>query len=238
MTDEPTGAELGKKTAAEMALALIEPGMKLGLGSGSTAEWFVKLLGERMRGGLEITCAATSRRTAALAKECGIEIVPLDDIGRLDLTVDGADEIDPHLTLIKGGGGCHLVEKIVAAASNDMVVIADDSKLVPQLGAFALPVEVVPFGWQTTALMIEDVLRVWDVDGTEGGRRMADGAVFETDEKNYILDYHLGRITEAPALAAALNAVPGVVENGLFIGMASRAMIGSADGTAREVKPI
>ena len=238
MTTEPTGAELGKKTAAEMALALIEPGMKLGLGSGSTAEWFVRLLGERVRGGLEITCAATSRRTAALAKECGIDILPLDDIGRLDLTVDGADEIDPHLTLIKGGGGCHLVEKIVAAASNDMVVIADDSKLVPQLGAFALPVEVVPYGWQTTALMIEDVLRVWDVDGTEGGRRMVDGTVFETDEKNYILDYHLGRITEAPALAAALNAVPGVVENGLFIGMASRAMIGSADGTAREVTPI
>lgn len=237
MTAEPTGAELGKKTAAEMALALIEPGMKLGLGSGSTAEWFVKLLGARVKDGLEITCAATSRRTAALARDCGIEILPLDDIGRLDLTVDGADEIDPELTLIKGGGGCHLVEKIVAAASDDMVVIADDSKLVTQLGAFPLPVEVVPFGWQTTALMIEDVLRVWDVDGTEGGRRMTDGAVFETDENNYILDYHLGRITEAPALAAALNAVPGVVENGLFIGMASRAMIGSADGTAREVTP-
>lgn len=238
MAEEPTGAELGKKTAAGMALARVEPGMKLGLGSGSTAEWFVRLLGEKVRDGLSLTCVATSKRTAALARECGIEIHSLDDVGRLDLTVDGADEIDPALDLIKGGGGCHLIEKIVAAASSEMIVIADDSKLVPQLGAFALPVEVVPFGWQTTALMIEDVLRVWDVDGTEGGRRGSSGEPFRTDEGNFILDYHLGRIGEAAALATALNAIPGVVENGLFIGMAKSAMIGAADGTAREVTPV
>lgn len=235
---EPTGAELGKKTAAEMALDLVTPGMKLGLGSGSTAEWFVRLLAGRVTDGLDVVCVPTSRRTETLARECNIAVHSLDDVGRLDLTVDGADEIDPALNLIKGGGGCHLVEKIVAAASTDMVVIADDSKLVPQLGAFALPVEVVPFGWQTTAVMIEDVLRVWDVAGTEGGRRSTDSVAFETDENNYILDYHLGRIGEPAALAAALNAIPGVVENGLFINMASRAMIGAADGTAREVLPV
>lgn len=237
MSNEPTGAELGKKTAADMAIDLVESGMALGLGSGSTAEWFVRILAGRVTDGLKITCVATSRRTEQLAKECGIAIRTLDDVGRLDLTVDGADEIDPALNLIKGGGGCHLIEKIVAAASEEFVVIADDRKLVPQLGAFPLPVEVASYGWQTTALMIEDVLRVWDVDGTEGGRRTIDNVAFETDEGNYLLDYHLGRIGETEALSAALNAIPGVVENGLFINMASRAMIGSNDGTAREVKP-
>ena len=238
MSNEPTGAELGKKRAAELALARVEPGMKLGLGSGSTAEWFVRCLAGRITDGLDVTCVATSRRTEKLARDCHIEILTLDDVGRLDVTIDGADEIDPALNLIKGGGGCHLVEKIVAAASAEMIVIADDRKLVPQLGAFPLPVEVTPYGWQTTALMIEDVLRVWDVGGIEGGRRTVENHPFETDEKNYILDYHLGRIGEPAALTAALNAVPGVVENGLFINMAARAMIGAADGTAREVLPV
>ena len=164
MTNEPTGAELGKKTAAEMALQLVQPGMTLGLGSGSTAEWFVRLMAGRITDGLDVTCVATSRRTEELAVHCGIKIHTLDDVGRLDLTVDGADEIDPALNLIKGGGGCHLIEKIVAAASADLVVIADDRKLVPQLGQFPLPIEVATYGWQTTALMIEDVLRAWDVD--------------------------------------------------------------------------
>lgn len=238
MSNEPTGAELGKKRAAELALARVEPGMKLGLGSGSTAEWFVRCLAGRITDGLDVTCVATSRRTEKLARDCHIEILTLDDVGRLDVTIDGADEIDPALNLIKGGGGCHLVEKIVAAASAEMIVIADDRKLVPQLGAFPLPVEVTPYGWQTTALMIEDVLRVWDVGGTEGGRRVVENRPFETDEKNFILDYHLGRIGEPAALSAALNAIPGVVENGLFIKMAARAMIGSPDGTAREVLPV
>jgi len=194
-------------------------------------------MGGRVADGLDVTCVATSRRTEELATHCGIKIHTLDDVGRLDLTVDGADEIDPTLNLIKGGGGCHLIEKIVAAASKEFVVIADDRKLVAQLGQFPLPVEVAPYGWQTTALMIEDILRKSDVDGKEGGRRMFDSLAFETDEHNFILDYHLGRIADPAGLATALNAVPGVVENGLFINMASRAMIGSEDGTAREVKP-
>ena len=162
----------------------------------------------------------------------------MDDVGRLDLTIDGADEIDPSLNLIKGGGGCHLIEKIVAAASTDLVVIADDRKLVKQLGQFPLPIEVATYGWQTTALMIEDVLRAWDVDGKEGGRRIFNSSAFETDEKNFILDYHLGRIGDPASLASALNQIPGVIENGMFINMASRAMIGSEDGTAREVRPV
>jgi len=237
MSNEPTGAELGKKIAAEMALERVQSGMNLGLGSGSTAEWFVRCLAGRLTDGLKVTCVATSRRTEQLAQACGIEIFTLDDVGRLDLTVDGADEIDPALNLIKGGGGCHLIEKIVAAASDDLIVIADDRKLVPQLGAFPLPVEVARYGWQTTALMIEDVLRNSDVDGKEGGRRTVNSNPFETDEENYILDYHLGRIGDVAGLSTAMNAIPGVVENGLFVKMASRAMIGTADGTAREVLP-
>ena len=236
MTDEPTGAELGKKNAADLALAAVEPGMKLGLGSGSTAEWFVKLLGARIADGLSVDCAATSKRTAALAAQCGIRIRDLDDLGRLDLTVDGADEIDPALNLIKGGGGCHLVEKIVAAASDTLIVIADDRKLVQTLGVFPLPVEVVPFGWQSTARLIGDVLAGADVDGREGARRGGDEP-FRTDEGNFILDYSLGRIDDPVGLDAALNAIPGVVENGLFTGMAAKAMIGTAAGTAYQVLP-
>ncbi len=237
MSNEPTGAELGKKMAAELALQRVQSGMTLGLGSGSTADWFVRCLAGRVADGLKITCVATSKKTETHALECGIAIHTLDDVGRLDLTVDGADEIDPALNLIKGGGGCHLIEKIVAAASDDFIVIADDRKLVPNLGAFPLPIEVAPYGWQTTALMIEDLLRNSDVDGKEGGRRTINSNPFETDERNYILDYHLGRIGDAAGLATALNTIPGVIENGLFINMASRAMIGSPDGTAREVLP-
>lgn len=234
MTDEPTGAELGKKRAAEMALGAVADGMKLGLGSGSTAEWFVRLLGARVAGGLKIDCAATSKRTAALAAEGGIAIRSLDDLGQLDLTVDGADEIDPALNLIKGGGACHLVEKIVAAASDRMIVIADDTKLVTTLGAFPLPVEVATYGWRTTARMVDALLAEVDVEGREGARRGGDTPV-TTDEGNFLLDYRLGRIGDPAGLAVALNEIPGVVENGLFIGMASKAMIGAADGSAREV---
>ena len=237
MSTEPTGIELGKKVAAELALQRVESGMTLGLGSGSTAEWFVRCLAGRVTDGLKVSCVATSRQTEELARGCNIPVYPLDDVGRLDLTVDGADEIDPALNLIKGGGGCHLVEKIVAAASDEFLVIADDRKLVKQLGAFPLPVEVTFYGWQTTALMIETLLRTSDVGGYEGGRRTFNNTPFETDEGNYILDYHLGRIGDPVALSAGLNAIPGVIENGLFLGMAKCAMIGIGDGTARTVCP-
>ncbi len=230
---EPTGKELGKKTAAAMALDHLQPGMAVGLGSGSTADWFVRLLGARMReGGLDIACTATSKRTEMLAREEGIALRPLDDFDRLDLTVDGADEIDPRLDLIKGGGACHLIEKIVASASDTLIVIADDSKLVPVLGAFPLPVEIATLGWQTT------IRRIAEVTGdVRLVRRGGDEPVL-TDEGNFVIDCHMDRIENAAALAAGLNAVPGVVEHGLFLGMASRALIGAADGTAREVLPV
>lgn len=235
-TPPPTGQELGKKTAAAMALEHVQSGMALGLGSGSTAEWFVRLLGERMAADrLDIACAATSRRTEALARAHGIPLRPLDDFDRLDLTVDGADEIDPALDLIKGGGACHLIEKIVAAASDTLVVIADESKLVPVLGAFPLPVEIATLGWGTTMRRLGEAL-----PGVPLARRMQarrEGDPVLTDEGNYIVDCRMGRIGNAAALAATLNAVPGVVEHGLFLGMAARALIGSADGTARAVLP-
>lgn len=232
---EPVGAELGKKTAAAMALDSVESGMALGLGSGSTAEWFVKLLGERIvRDNLAVSCVATSRRTAELAAQCGIAIRPLDDLRRLDLTIDGADEIDPALNLIKGGGGCHLIEKIVAVASDELIIIADDRKLVDTLGAFPLPVEIATLGWETTMAMIAEVVGA-DVALT---RRMADSAPFLTDERNFVIDCPMGTISDPEALSFALNAVPGVVENGLFLGMASRAVIGAADGSARIVTPV
>jgi len=230
---EPIGAELGKKTAATMALGHVKSGMALGLGSGSTADWFVRLLGARMaQERLDIACAATSKRTETLARECGIPLRALDDFDRLDLTVDGADEIDPALNLIKGGGACHLIEKIVASASDALVIIADESKLVPVLGAFPLPVEIATLGWRTTMRRLGEALE--DVPLT---RRGGDDPVL-TDEGNFIVDCHMGRITDAHALAATLNAIPGVVEHGLFLDMASRALIGSADGTAREVLPM
>ncbi len=230
---EPTGKELGKKTAAAMALDHLRNGMTVGLGSGSTAEWFVRLLGARMReGGLDIACTATSKRTEALAREEGIVIRPLDDFERLDLTVDGADEIDPALDLIKGGGACHLIEKIVASASDTLIVIADDSKLVPVLGAFPLPVEITTLGWKTT------MRRIAEVTGDVPLIRRGEGEPVLTDEGNFIVDCHMGQIADAAALATALNAVPGMVEHGLFLGMASRALIGAADGTAREVLPV
>ncbi len=239
----PTGAELGKKTAAAMALGHVHDGMALGLGSGSTAEWFVRLLGERIRNeGLTIACAATSKRTESLAREQGIPLRPLDDFERLDLTVDGADEIDPALDLIKGGGACHLIEKIVATASDRLIIIADESKLVPVLGAFPLPVEIATLGWGTTMRRLDEALA--DLSPSRQGgdipltRRLnnqhKDDPVL-TDEGNYIIDCHMGRIENAAALAAALNAIPGVVEHGLFLGMASRALIGSTDGSARDV---
>ncbi len=228
---EPTGAELGKKTAAAMALGHVRSGMALGLGSGSTADWFVRLLGERiMRGGLDIACTATSKRTETLARECGIPLRALDDFDRLDLTVDGADEIDPALDLIKGGGGCHLIEKIVAAASDNLIIIADESKLVPVLGAFPLPVEIATLGWGTT------MRRLAEVVGDVPLERRGGNDPFLTDEGNYVIDCRIGSIDDAPALAAALSAIPGVVEHGLFLGMASRALIGSPEGTARDVR--
>ena len=236
MTANIDPADRAKIAAAEMALEFVEPGMRLGLGTGSTAAWFVQLLGEKVAAGLDVTCVPTSSRTREQAESLGIKLTTLDDIGWLDLTVDGADEIDPALNLIKGGGGCHLVEKIVAAASDTLLVIADDRKLVQSLGVFPLPVEVVPYGWQTTARMIDDLLSRTDVAGKEGARRGGD-TPFQTDEGNYVLDYRLDRIGDPAALAVTLNQIPGVVENGLFIDICDTVVIGYGDGKV-EVRDI
>ncbi len=229
--------DAAKRAAAGRAIDLVEDGMRLGLGSGSTAAWFVRLLGARVADGLRVTGVATSAATARLATEVGVALAPLDDLGRLDLTVDGADEIDPDLNLIKGGGAALLQEKIVAAASARLVILGDTGKRVTTLGAFPLPVEVVRFGWRATQRAIEALLAPMDLGGRQVRVRMADGAPLATDEGHHILDLHLGRIGDLHALAAGLVAIPGVVEHGLFPGMAERALIGYPDGRVEDVLP-
>jgi ribose 5-phosphate isomerase A len=220
-----------KFVAAKRATRFVESGMRVGLGTGSTAAWLVRCLGEMVREeGLRFKGVPTSSRTAALAREVGIEVISLDEARWLDLTIDGADEFDRDLALIKGGGGALLQEKIVATASDQMVVIADAGKEVETLGAFPLPVEVIPFGWQTTKLLIEEALVGLDVLGRTTTLRMNGDAPFVTDEGNYIIDLHLNRIGQPRQLSLVLNQIPGVVENGLFIDICDAVVIGFGDG--------
>jgi ribose 5-phosphate isomerase A len=219
-----------KRQAAARALEHVRDGMKLGLGTGSTAKHFVELLGERVRGGLDVIGVPTSEATRADAVRCGIPLTTLDDVDRLDLTIDGADEIDPSLNLIKGGGGALLREKIVAAASDRMIVIADDSKWVEVLGRFPLPVEVVPFGLAATRRAIGEAIARSGNSGQMVLRNGKDGHVFVTDGGHWIVDAHLGRIADADRLAGLLTSIPGVVEHGLFIGLASMAMLAGPQG--------
>ncbi|MFB2531322.1 ribose-5-phosphate isomerase RpiA [Paracoccus sp. p4-l81] len=228
-------ADRAKDAAARAALGEVRDGMKLGLGTGSTAAFLVAALGERVKAeGLRLTAVPTSRRTAELAAAVGIQTVTLDAAGRLDLTIDGADELDDRLQLIKGGGAALLHEKIVATASDRMIVIADDSKHVARLGAFPLPVEVIPFGWESSARLVRKALDELGYEGRDVVLRGADAPI-RTDEGNLILDLHLGAISDAQALSDRLLAVAGVVETGLFLNIASRAILGSADGSTREV---
>ena len=219
-----------KRQAAERALTYVEPGMKLGLGTGSTAQHFVELLGQRVAKGLDIICVPTSEATRRQAEACGIRLTSLDDEPFLDLVVDGTDEIDGRLRLIKGGGGALLREKIVATASDRMVVIADASKKVEMLGKFPLPVEVVRFGFRATAKMVEMMASDVGCTGELKLRLAADGTPFNTDGGNLILDLHLSRIAEPDVLAEALRLIPGVVEHGLFLGLADAAIIAGPDG--------
>ncbi len=238
MTGEMSPIDKAKFVAAVRAADMVQDGMRVGLGTGSTAAWLVRRLGERVKEeGLRIRCVPTSTRTAELAQEVGIEVVSLDQVGWLDLTIDGADEFDGDLNLIKGGGGAHLQEKVVATASDEMVVIADAGKEVETLGAFPLPVEVIPFGWQTSRMLIEEMLDSMDVLGTSAALRMDGDAPFVTDEGNHILDLHLQRIGNARQVALVLNQVPGVVENGLFIDICDKVVIGHGDGRV-EVRDI
>jgi ribose 5-phosphate isomerase A len=219
-----------KRQAAARALEHVRDGMRLGLGTGSTAKLFVELLGERVRAGLDIIAVPTSEATRADAARCGIALTTLDDIDRLDLTVDGADEIDPALNLIKGGGGALLREKIVATASDRMIVIADDSKWVDVLGRFPLPIELVPFGLAATQRAMEQAFAKCGVSGQMVVRKRKDGHVFVTDGGHCIIDAHLGRIEDVPRLAGELINIPGIVEHGLFIGLASMAILAGPEG--------
>ena len=231
MTGELSPIDKAKFVAAKRAVDFVEDGMRVGLGTGSTAAWMVRCLAEVVRqDGLKIRAVPTSTRTAALARELGIEVVSLDEAKWLDLTIDGADEFDGDLNLIKGGGGALLQEKIVATASDQMIVIADAGTEVGALGAFPLPVEVIPFGWQTTKALIEEMLVSIDVLGRSTSLRMNGDRPFVTDEGNHILDLHLGRIGNARQLAMVLNQVPGVVENGLFIDICDVVVVGYGDG--------
>jgi ribose 5-phosphate isomerase A len=218
-----------KVMAAAEALKNVEDGMRLGIGTGSTAEEFVRLLAEKVADGFKVQGVPTSERTARLCLELGIELKSLDELPELDLTIDGADEVDGHLNLIKGGGGALLREKIVAAASKRMLVIADESKLVETLGQFPLPIEVNAFGLAATRIAIERLAARLGLSG-ELKLRKLDDAPFETDGGHYILDASFGRIPDADALAGALNAIPGVVEHGLFINLASLAIIAGPAG--------
>jgi len=219
-----------KRQAAARALEEVQGGMKLGLGTGSTAKHFVDLLGEKVRAGLKVVGVPTSEATRVQALACGIALTTLDDVDRLDLTVDGADEIDHSLNLIKGGGGALLREKIVAAASDRMVVIADESKWVEALGRFPLPIEIIPFGIAATRHAIAEAFAKAGVSGQMAVRKGKDGHVFVTDGGHWIVDAHLGRIGEPPRLAGLLSQIPGVVEHGLFIGMARTAVLAGAQG--------
>lgn len=224
-----------KDAAALAAVQLVKPGMKLGLGTGSTAVVFVHRLAERVKAeGFALRCASTSKATADLAISLGLSVESLDDIGWLDLTIDGADEVDPDLSLIKGGGAAHLREKIVAMASDEMVVIADGSKVVEQLGQFPLPVEALAFGLASTEVLIRRALDELGLQG-EITLRQRDGNPVMTDEGNHVLDLHLGAIPDPQALALALSAIPGVVEHGLFLNICKKAIIGRPDGTVVEL---
>jgi ribose 5-phosphate isomerase A len=222
--------ERQKREAAARALAFVEPGMRLGLGTGTTAKHFVALLGEKVAAGLQVVGVPTSEATRAQAESLSIPLATLDEVPALDITVDGADEVGPDLVLIKGGGGALLREKIVASASARMIVIADASKWVSVLGGFPLPIEVVPFGFSAVLQAIEKAITAAGCRGRLEIRRTKDGHPFVTDGGHWIVDAALGRITDPTALATRLDGIAGVVDHGLFIGLADTVILAGPDG--------
>ncbi len=222
-----------KKSACLLAMDYVKPDMKLGLGTGSTANIFIELLGRQVNQGLDVLCVPTSVASHDLANSLGIALTTLEQCPQLDLTVDGADEFDDDLILIKGGGGALLREKIVAKASHTMVVITDDSKHVDVLGKFPLPLEVIPFGEASTVISIEQVAAELGMKGLVELRKSDEAKPFITDSGNHIYDCHFEALKQPRQLAAALNAIPGVVEHGLFIDIASVVLIGNSDGASK-----
>ena len=213
-----------KQAAAQASMRFVQDGNIVGLGSGSTAAYAVRFLAERVRAGLKIQGIPTSSETHELAASLGIPLVTLDEFQSVDVTIDGADEIDPQLQIIKGGGAAFLREKIVASASRQLVIIADSTKVVPVLGKMPLPVEVIPFAQALVSLEIEALGAMVTI------RRDSAGKPWTTDEGHHILDCHFDRISNAPALARSLEEIPGVVEHGLFIRMADVVLVGKASG--------
>ena len=217
-----------KQNLGRQAVQFVQPGMTVGIGTGSTANWFIHFLAEKIQNGLDCRGVPTSQQTKLLAEERGISIVELNEVNQIDLTIDGADEINPLLQLIKGGGGALLQEKMVAVASQKLIIIADETKMVSQFGKFPLPVEVVPYGWKQTKKQIEGL-------GCKNAMiRATEGKIFITDHGHFILDCHFQKIEDAALLQTQLNNIPGVVDNGLFIDLADGALIGYGDGTIKE----
>lgn len=213
-----------KKLAGVTAVSKVQPGMTIGIGTGSTAYWAIIELGKLIKEGLEIKAVPTSKETKILANSLGIPLLELNDVESLDLTIDGADEIDSQLNLIKGGGGALLQEKMVAAISKKLVIVSDLSKKVDTLGAFPLPIEVIPYGWKQVQ---RHILKKWNIRSSP---RLKNDQPFVTDHGHYILDGHFGEIKDPAHLCMQLNNIPGVVENGLFVQMASMAIMGQPDG--------
>jgi len=215
-----------KQIAGEAAVQYIEDGMIIGLGSGTTVYWAIKRIGELVSKGLRVAGIPTSIKTEKLAKECLIPLVSFKDVRNIDITIDGADEVDPNLNLIKGGGGSLLREKIVASASNTLIIVVDESKMVSRLGKFPLPVEVCPFGFENTLKKITEL-------GCEAKLRMRNNQIFVTDNNNFIADCSFQSIEFPGKLSLDLNQIPGVIENGLFYDMVNKVIIGSENNSVR-----
>ncbi len=218
-----------KRQAALKAIEYVRDGMVVGLGTGSTAKHVIVALGERVKKGLKIKGVPTSQETAKLARKAKIPLLPDDAVWPIDVSIDGADQVDPQLSLIKGGGGALLKEKVVAAAARQLIIVVDHTKCVPVLGgSFPLPVEIIPFGWRNTAQKIEAL-------GFKAVLRKRDGRIFKTEAGHYILDVQIERIDKPAELEAALNRLPGVVETGLFVGRTSLLIVGTPEGV--EITP-
>jgi ribose 5-phosphate isomerase A len=228
-----------KKLAAEKALEDVRDDMILGLGTGSTAYWAIVGIGEKVRKGLKVRAVATSLHSEALAREAGIPVLSLSDVDHIDLTIDGADEVDGAMNLIKGGGGALLREKIVAAATVYYIIIVDESKLVSRLGKFPLPVEVAPFGWEMTRRQLEKLgctTRLRMQADMPGAKAALDNAIFLTDNGHYILDCSFGSIADPALLHSQVNGIVGVMDNGLFIDMADLVVVGNKDGSTGTIR--
>lgn len=229
-------SDTAKKNAALAALELVQPGMKLGLGTGSTATHFIEALGQKVKAGLEVKCVPTSKASHALAKQFGIPLISLEEEPFLDMTVDGADEFDADFNLIKGGGGALLFEKIVATSSRRMVVIADESKRIGRIGKFPLPIEVIPFGWRATAWKIDRAFKLMKIEA-KMTLRVKDGKPVATDAGHFIIDCAMKGDFEPKRAESIIRCLPGVVDTGLFIGICGMVFMGTAKGVETLKRP-